>query len=105
MTPDFTLKAGDPRTINGVYNGGLTDITGWVFTMAARRAASTNSPVLWTLTAIIDNAAAGTFHFTLSGTDTDQAEDLYYYDIKVVDDSSVQRHTTRSVFKIAETIT
>ena len=105
MTPDFTIKAGDPRTINGTYNAGLTDITGWVFTMSAKSAATPNAAVLWTKTAIIDDASAGTLHFTLDTTDTDQPEDLYYYDIKVVDDSAVKRHTTRSVFEIKGTIT
>lgn len=103
MTPDFTIPAGDTPTISGTITG-VASIAGYTITLSAKKRITDTSP-LFTLTATIDNATSGTFHFSPTAQNTNQPENIYYYDIKVVDNNGVPQHTNRSIFKITKAIT
>lgn len=103
MTPDFIIPAGDTPTISGTLTG-VTTITGYIITMSAKANITDTSPI-FTLTATIDNATSGTFHFTPTTTNTNIPENIYNYDIKVIDSSGNILHTQRSVFEITKAIT
>jgi hypothetical protein len=104
MIPDFTIPAGDNPTISGTVTG-ISSIAGYIITFSAKKGTNKSITPIFTKTAIIDNPTAGTFHFNLTSTDTNQVEDMYNYDIKVLDGSGNIMHTKRSVFEITAIVT
>jgi hypothetical protein len=102
-TPDFSLKQGDPRTLNLTITGFQT-IASFVITMSCKRTLADAAP-RWTETATITNPISGLCSIALTAPDTSIPEGTYIYDIKVVDNNGVPQHTQRSTFEITRVVT
>jgi len=103
MTPDFQIVAGDNPSIAGQLTG-YTSIAGFTISMSIKENPTDTSPLFTTTASIID-PVAGTFSFPFTSQQTDQAENIYNYDVKVVDASGNTLHTVRRLMEITEPIT
>ena len=97
ITPkDITRKRGDTFSVNFVLEkpkGTAVDITGFLFVLTVDPAQEPGSAAnnKFSITGVIDDAAAGEYSFTPSTAQAALAPGRYYYDVQLTDAAGALR--------------